>query len=144
MIRLWLPDCLLSGGGHHVGQFIRFALRRLLRNLSIALHRYTFLGVAELLEAAGAICVRGRIDEISRRGCYVNTLNTLRVGTLLRVFISCDEEIFVANATVVYVHDQIGMGIAFDESTEDQVELLNSWLAEACPYRDATLNLMQP
>ena len=107
-------------------------------------HRYTFLGVAELLEAAGAICVRGRIDEISRRGCYVNTLNTLKVGTLLRVFISCDEEIFVAKTTVVYVHDQIGMGIAFDESTEDQVELLNSWLAEACPYRDATLSLTQP
>ena len=74
----------------------------------------------------------------------MNTLNTLRVGTLLRVFISFEEEIFVANATVVYVHDQIGMGIAFDESTEDQVELLSSWLAAACPYRDATLSLMQP
>jgi len=106
-------------------------------------HRYTFLGVAELLEAGGAICVRGRIDEISRRGCYVNTLNTVGVGTLLRVFISCDEEVFAANATVVYAHDQIGMGIAFDESTEDQVELLSSWLSETCPYRDAKLSLMQ-
>lgn len=107
-------------------------------------HRYTFLGLAEFLEAAGAICVRGRIDEISRRGCYVITVNTLKAGTFLRVFISCDEEIFVANATVVYVHNQIGMGIAFDESTEDQVERLSSWLSEACPYRDATLSLMQP
>jgi len=60
------------------------------------------------------------------------------------VFISCDEEIFVTNAAVVYAHDRIGMGIAFDESTQGQVELLNSWLADSCAYRDATLSLMQP
>jgi hypothetical protein len=108
------------------------------------LHRYTFLGISEFPETAGAICVQGRIAEISRKGCYVNTPNTLGVGTPLRVIISCYEETFVTNATIIYVHEQIGMGIAFAESPESQSESLNSWLAGACPYRDATLNLMQP
>jgi hypothetical protein len=32
---------------------------------------------------------------------------------------------------VIYVHEGIGMGIVFVDPTEDQLEVLNSWLAEA-------------
>jgi len=103
-------------------------------------HGYALLGVADS-ETGGAICVRGRIDEISRKGCYVNTPNTLKVGTPLRVFVSFDEETFVTNATVIYVHDQIGMGIAFNESVSGP-NTLNSWLAGMCAFRDANLSLM--
>ena len=93
--------------------------------------RYSVLAVAELVETASTICIDGRMTEISRKGCYVNTPSTLPVNTSLKVFISRNDETFVTKGEVIYVHERIGMGIAFVDSTEEQLETLNSWLADA-------------
>jgi hypothetical protein len=89
------------------------------------------LAVAELVETASTMCIVGRLTEISRKGCYVNTPSTLPADTFLKVVISCDEKTFMTNGKVIYVHEGIGMGIVFVDSTEDQLEVLNSWLAVA-------------
>jgi hypothetical protein len=104
--------------------------------------RYTFLAVVELAETVGAMCLQGRLREVTRNGCYVNTPNTLAVGAVLKIVISHDEETFVTNGKVVYAHDGIGMGITFDESAEDQLEKLNSWLVGTCLYPE--VSLLQP
>jgi PilZ domain-containing protein len=96
-----------------------------------AVPRYSMLAVAELAETASTMCIVGRMTEISRNGCYVNTPNTLPVNTSLRVVISSDDETFMTNGKVIYVHEGIGMGIVFVDPAEDQVEVLNSWLADA-------------
>src|ERR1700686_5450544 len=88
--------------------------------------RYSVLAVAELVESASTMCIVGRMTEISRKGCYVNTPSTLPVNTLLKVVISCDENTFMTNGKVIYVHEGIGMGIIFVDSTEEQMEVLNS------------------
>ena len=93
--------------------------------------RYSILAVAELVETASTMCIVGRMTEISRKGCYVNTPSTVPVDTFLKVVISCDENTFMTNGKVIYVHEGIGMGIVFVDSTEEQMEVLNSWLAEA-------------
>ena len=93
--------------------------------------RYSLLAVAELVETASTICIDGRIREVSRKGCYVNATSTLPVNTLFRVFISREERTFMTNGKVMYVHDGIGMGIVFVDTTEDQMEILNGWLADA-------------
>jgi hypothetical protein len=93
--------------------------------------RYSVLGVAELVETAGAVCIVGRMTEISCKGCYVNTPTTVAVNTSLKVVISRDGKNFLTNGKVIYVHDRIGMGIVFVEPTEDQVEILQAWLADA-------------
>lgn len=61
----------------------------------------------------------------------MNTPSTLPVDTSLKVVISCDEKTFMTNGKVIYVHEGIGMGIVFVDSAEDQLEVLNSWLADA-------------
>jgi hypothetical protein len=93
--------------------------------------RYSIIAVAELVETASTMCIEGRMTEISRKGCYVNTPSTLPVDTLLKVVVSCDDSTFMTNGKVIYVHEGIGMGIVFVDSTEDQLEVLNSWLADA-------------
>jgi len=93
--------------------------------------RYSVLAVAELVEPESTMCIVGRMTEISRKGCYVNTPNTVPVNTLLKVVVSCDDKTFMTNGKVIYVHEGIGMGIVFVDPTEDQLEVLNSWLAEA-------------
>ena len=85
----------------------------------------------ELIETASTMCIEGRVSEISRKGCYVNTPSTLPVNTLLKVIISRDDETFTTKGKVIYVHERIGMGIIFVDSTEDQLEILNAWLADA-------------
>ena len=92
--------------------------------------RYTFVAVAEIIETATQTCVMGRINEISRKGCYVDTLNPFTVGTNLNVVISRDQRTFAARGNVIYAHEGIGMGVAFLDPTDDQLRILNSWLAE--------------
>jgi hypothetical protein len=89
------------------------------------------LAVAELVETASTMCIVGRMTEVSRKGCYVNTPSTLPLDTFLKVVISCDEKTFMTNGRVIYVHEGIGMGIAFVDAAEDQMEVLNSWLVDA-------------
>ncbi len=91
--------------------------------------RYSFLAVVELSESVGVYCVDGRLREISRKGCYVNTSSTLPVDTALTVVISRDDETFETNGKVIYVHEGLGMGILFVDTNDNQLETLNSWLA---------------
>jgi hypothetical protein len=93
--------------------------------------RYSLLAVVELVETASTMCIVGRIREISRKGCYVNTTSTLPVDTFFRVFISREDRTFTTNGKVIYVHEGIGMGIVFVDTAEDQLDVLNDWLADA-------------
>jgi hypothetical protein len=90
--------------------------------------RYTFVAVAEI-QSMTQTCVMGKISEISRKGCYVDTLSPLPVGTSLNVVISRDEGSFATAGNVIYAH-KAGMGVGFLDPTEDQLKMLDAWLAE--------------
>jgi hypothetical protein len=92
--------------------------------------RYSLLAVAELVETASTMCIVGRMREISRNGCYINTPSTLPVNTSFKVFISREDRTFMTNGRVIYVHEGIGMGIVFVDTAKEQQEILNDWLAD--------------
>jgi hypothetical protein len=73
----------------------------------------------------------GRMTEVSRKGCYVNTPSTLSVNTFLTVVISSDGQTFITNGKIIYVHEGIGVGVLFVDSSQEQLEILDSWLAYA-------------
>jgi hypothetical protein len=98
-----------------------------------AVPRYTFVATTEIIDPASTVRLSGRISEISRQGCYVDTLNALPVGTLLNVLISRDQGIFVTRGKIIYVHEQMGMGVLFVDPSNDQLKILDSWLAELQP-----------
>lgn len=91
--------------------------------------RYSVLAVVQLTESVGAFCVQGQLREISRRGCYVKTTDTLPVGTLLKLVVTHDGETFETAGKVIYAHEQVGMGIFFVDPSADQFETLNTWIA---------------
>jgi hypothetical protein len=95
--------------------------------------RYSFVATTELTDTTNASKHTGRVTEISRHGCYVDILNMLPVGTLLHVRISCDEGTFETKAKILYVHDRIGMGVQFLDTSKDQLEIIDSWLAKLPP-----------
>ena|SRR5579862_2602281 len=92
--------------------------------------RYGVVAIAEIIDSEDGKLLAGTITQISRSGCYVESPKTLPVGTSLKVIISRDQETFVAQANVIHVQEQMGMGVAFQDAAKDQMEILNSWLAD--------------
>jgi hypothetical protein len=92
--------------------------------------RYPLIATVEVVEAQSEMRLAGRISEIGRNGCYIDVLNTLPAGTLVQVRISRDSGTFTTAARIVYVHEGMGMGVAFLNPPEEQLKVLDGWLAE--------------
>jgi hypothetical protein len=92
--------------------------------------RYSLIATAEIIEPISDVRMSGRISEISRKGCYVDLLNTLPRETAIQVRISRDQGTFVATGKIIYVQEGMGMGVLFLDVANDQEKLLDSWLAE--------------
>jgi hypothetical protein len=92
--------------------------------------RYTFVATTEVTDSASGIKLSGRVTEISRKGCYVDILNPLPEGTLVDVRISREQGTFVAKGKTIYIQEQIGMGVLFLDPPEEQLQILDSWIAE--------------
>lgn len=92
--------------------------------------RYTLIATAEISDPVSGVRMSGRISEISRKGCFVDLLNTLPKNTMVQVRISRDRGTFDSPGKVVYVQGGMGMGIAFTEPSPEQMQVLDSWLNE--------------
>lgn len=92
--------------------------------------RYSVVAIAELTDPDEGKMVSGKVTQISRNGCYVATPKTFPVGTSLKVIISRDERTFVAQANIIHVQERMGMGLAFLHAPDDQLKILDSWLAD--------------
>lgn len=92
--------------------------------------RYGLVAIAELADPEDARLLSGKVTQISRNGCYVESPKTFPVGTSLKVIISREERTFVAKANIIHVHEGMGMGLAFLDPPEDQLRIVDSWLAE--------------
>jgi len=92
--------------------------------------RFTYIAHIELREPRTDMRITGRISEISRKGCYVDVLVTLPQGTNLNMRITCDQGSFETRSKVVYVQEGMGMGVTFVDPAEDQLKILDGWLAQ--------------
>jgi hypothetical protein len=93
--------------------------------------RYSILAIAELSDQSSTMCIVGKTSQISRRGCYVATPSTLPLDTLLNVVISHEGVTFMTSGKVIYIHEGIGMGIVFVDAGQEQLKILDGWLAGA-------------
>jgi hypothetical protein len=84
----------------------------------------------EVVEVQSGACISARTSDVSQAGCYVDTLNPIPSGTVVRVkFVHEGQELDLL-ARVVYVSPRLGMGVRFDESiTPAQLAVLDRWLA---------------
>jgi PilZ domain len=92
--------------------------------------RFGFIADVALTEPATDTRISGRISEISRKGCYVDVLNTLPEGTHIELKISRDQGVFATKGRIIYVQPGMGMGVAFIDIPSDQLKVLDAWLKE--------------
>ncbi len=92
--------------------------------------RFMFIATVDIVEPVSDVHMSGRISEISRKGCYLDILNTLPVGTKIKVQVTRDQGSFETLGKIIYVQEGMGMGVAFLELAADQLNVLDAWLAE--------------
>lgn len=93
--------------------------------------RYQMVLAADVVELPRGARLSARTSDISRTGCYIDTLNPVPQGSKVRLRITHNDENFEAIGRVVYVSYGLGMGVAFVEVSAEQQALLDRWLAES-------------
>jgi PilZ domain len=92
--------------------------------------RYPFSPAVEAFDSLADIRIKGRLADISRNGCYVDTINPFAKDAPVTLTISRDNQSFKTQAKVVYSKMGMGMGLLFTTAEPDQLRVLGSWLNE--------------
>jgi hypothetical protein len=94
--------------------------------------RYPLVLVAEVIEMTTRSKMSVRSSDLSRTGCYIDTLNPLASGTKVSVRLILGKDLFESSGTVRYVSPGLGMGIQFDEHIPmNLLSILDHWLEDA-------------
>jgi PilZ domain len=95
--------------------------------------RYSLTLVAEVFELLNSTAqLVARSSEVSRGGCYIDTLNPLPPGTQIKIQLRSGDEVFDTEARVVYMCPGLGMGVHWGtKPSEKQFSILDRWLQEA-------------
>jgi len=94
--------------------------------------RYALTLVAEVAEPLTSTALNARSSDVSRTGCYIDTLNPMPTGTQVTIQLRSGDEIFETAARVVYVCPGLGMGVHWGANpAEKQLATLDRWLQKA-------------
>jgi hypothetical protein len=92
--------------------------------------RFPFSPAVEALDLQADTRIMGRLSDISRNGCYVDTINPFAKGAAVTLTVTRDNQSFKTQAKVVYAKMGMGMGLLFTTAEPDQLRVLGSWLHE--------------
>jgi PilZ domain len=96
-----------------------------------SVRRCPFVASAEVTDISSETKISARTSELGMGGCYIETLNPLPEGSMVKVLIVRDQGVFESKATVVYSQTNSGMGLAFAKPLpQPQRAILEDWLAE--------------
>jgi hypothetical protein len=84
---------------------------------------------AEVIELPRGAKLTARTSDVSRNGCYIDTLNPVPPDSQVRLRLTHFNEIFETTGRVIYVSPGLGMGITFENVVPDQQSRLDHWLS---------------
>lgn len=84
----------------------------------------------EAFDPLANIRITGRLSDIARKGCYMDTISPFAPNAAVILTITRDSRTFRTKARVVYSLNAMGMGLMFTSTEPDQVRVLESWLNE--------------
>ena len=93
--------------------------------------RFPFIAVAEITDIASGQQLEARVAMLSRHGCFVEMQNTLPAESSVGIKIFAESEYFDGPAKIVYVRENVGMGLAFEEVSQRNGKLVRDWLSRA-------------
>lgn len=93
--------------------------------------RFPFAAPAELIPEGTGGKIATRVKELSLYGCYMELGTPLPRGTHVVIKVFSEGDFFQASATVVYVDEDLGMGLAFRNVRPQYLVVLQKWLQSA-------------
>jgi hypothetical protein len=97
-----------------------------------AFPRYPVTLRAEVVELSSGANINARTSDLSRGGCYIDTLKPFTSRSAVRVKLTQGNESFEVRAETRYVSPGFGMGLMFEEQIPArQLAILNGWLEAA-------------
>jgi len=96
--------------------------------------RHALTLVAHVSEPGSSTVLIARSSDVSRSGCYIDTLHPLPPGTMINIQLRSGEDSFETLARVVYVCPGLGMGVNWATDAPDQKQrfvVLDRWLQKA-------------
>lgn len=91
-------------------------------------NRYSFSATAEVLEIASGARVSARAADLSKNGCYLDTLNPFSVGSKVQLCVRWNRAELACSAIVRDSKTGMGMGVAFTDLDDTRKALLESWI----------------
>jgi hypothetical protein len=92
--------------------------------------RVAFIAAVEVTEVASSTRLSARTSDLSRTGCYIDTLNPTPTKTVVRVRLTHNGEELDVPGRIVYVSPGLGMGVRFDDDlTPVQLSVLDRWVS---------------
>ena len=92
--------------------------------------RYPFTATVEAVETKSQTRINGRISDLSRGGCYVDTISSFPVGSTVQMRFTKEARSLEAQAEVVYSLVGMGMGVKFTVGDSEQLSNIEKWVAE--------------
>ncbi len=92
--------------------------------------RFPFSSGGEVFDPQANVHVTGRLSDISRSGCYMDTISPFAVNAAVILTVTHEGRTFKTKAKVAYSLNGMGMGIMFTAMEPDQARVLDGWLAE--------------
>ena len=92
--------------------------------------RYPFTVTVEAVESKSQTRIQGRTSDLSRGGCYVDTISSFPAGSVVKIRLTKDARSFESQAQVVYSSVGMGMGVKFTSGDSQQLSTLEKWVGE--------------
>jgi hypothetical protein len=99
--------------------------------------RYPFSPAVEALEIEANARIVGRLSDIARNGCYMDTISPFAPQAAVTLTITSGNQSFKTQAKVVYSQIGMGMGLSFTTAEPEQLAVLGRWLVELCGGKPA-------
>ena len=92
--------------------------------------RFALSLVADVREPFSSTEMVGRLSDISRTGCYIDTLHPLASGMHVKIRLRMEDQLFETLAKVIHVNPLRGMGLHWGTNPQDKyLTVLNRWLS---------------
>lgn len=101
--------------------------------------RYPFVASVEMRQGTSEDKITAKVTQLSMNGCYVETVTPFPIGTGLGVKVFTPTEFFEGQASVVYVDENLGMGLMFRETRPYFLAVLRKWLLAAMMSKKGTV-----
>ena len=92
--------------------------------------RHPFTATVEAVETNTQTRINGRTSDLSRGGCYVDTISSFPAGSIVKMRLTKETHSFEAMAEVVYSMVGMGMGMKFTYAEPEQLWTLEKWVGE--------------